>query len=69
MLRHEFQPGRLLLGLCLIAAGVLYAGEVAGLWRIPWFTAVPLVIGGLFLAALAAAVNRGARRRRGIRGS
>ncbi|MFF7971702.1 hypothetical protein [Streptomyces sp. NPDC007905] len=65
MLRHEFQPGRLVAGLFLTAAGAVYAGDAAGLWDTPWFGIVPLVVGGLCLAGVTAAVTRGIRRRRG----
>ncbi|MCZ0987417.1 hypothetical protein [Streptomyces diastatochromogenes] len=65
MLRHEFQPGKLVAGLFLTAAGVVYAGDAAGLWSTPWFAAIPLVTGGLCLAGVTAAVTRGIRRRRG----
>ncbi|EFF92670.1 MULTISPECIES: hypothetical protein [Streptomyces] len=64
MLRHEFQPGKLVAGVFLIAAGVVYAGAAHGLWRIPWFAAVPLVVGGLCLAGVAALLNRAVRRNR-----
>lgn len=63
MLRHEFQPGRLIAGLALTTAGVLYAGDAGGLWHTPWFTAIPLVVGGLCLAAVAGMVAHGIRRR------
>ncbi|MFG3205969.1 hypothetical protein [Streptomyces sp. NPDC048192] len=63
MLRHEFQPGKLVAGLFLTATGVLYAGDAGGLWETPWFAGVPLVVGGLFLAGATAAVARGIRRR------
>ncbi|POX55491.1 hypothetical protein C3489_10620 [Streptomyces sp. Ru71] len=63
MLRHEFQPGRLVAGLALTVAGVLYAGDAGGLWHTPWFTAIPLVVGGLCLAGAVGVVCRGIRRR------
>ncbi|ARP71887.1 hypothetical protein LK07_21335 [Streptomyces pluripotens] len=62
MLRHEFQPGKLVAGLSLTAAGVVYAGDAGGLWETPWFVIVPLVVGGLFLAGVTAALARGVRR-------
>ncbi|MFE2097519.1 MULTISPECIES: hypothetical protein [unclassified Streptomyces] len=65
MLRHEFQPGKLVAGLSLTAAGAVYAGDAADLWNTPPFMAVPLVAGGLVLAGVTAAVTRGIRRRRG----
>ncbi|MGW0992871.1 hypothetical protein [Streptomyces sp. NPDC002520] len=64
MLRHEFQPGKLVAGLSLTAAATLYAGDARGLWEIPWFVAIPVVMGGLCLAGIAAGVARGVRRRR-----
>ncbi|MEW2315094.1 hypothetical protein [Streptomyces bauhiniae] len=65
MLRHEFQPGRLVGGVCLTVAGALYLGDVRGLWDIPWFTAIPLAVGGLFLAGATTALTRALRRRNG----
>ncbi|MER5854258.1 MULTISPECIES: hypothetical protein [Streptomyces] len=68
MLRHEFEPGKLVAGLFLIAAGVVYAGDAGGLWETPWFAIVPLVVGGLCLAGATAVVARGMRRRGGAEG-
>ncbi|MEZ7004471.1 hypothetical protein VM636_11780 [Streptomyces sp. SCSIO 75703] len=64
MLRHEFQPGRLVAGACLLTAGVLFAGDAAGLWRVPCLALVPLVVGGLFLAGAVGMVASSVRRRR-----
>lgn len=64
MLRHEFQPGKLVAGVFLALAGALYAGDAAGLWQTPWFAVIPVVTGGLCLAGMAGAVARGIRRRR-----
>ncbi|NBE53452.1 hypothetical protein [Streptomyces boluensis] len=64
MLRHEFQPGKLVAGVVLAAAGVAYAGDATRSWQVEWFLAIPLICGGLFLAAVAAAVGYGIRRRR-----
>ncbi|MFE9447252.1 hypothetical protein [Streptomyces sp. NPDC006739] len=68
MLRHEAQPGRLVAGLVLVATGVVYAGDAAGLWNAEWFVAIPLVVGGLCLAGATTAVTKGIRRRRGTAG-
>ncbi|KDN74577.1 hypothetical protein DF19_31495 [Streptomyces olindensis] len=65
MLRHEFQPGKLVTGAVLILAGVLYAGDAGGAWETPWFVAIPLVTGGLCLAGVVAFVTGRVRRRRG----
>ncbi|MGW1541097.1 hypothetical protein ACWCPM_12815 [Streptomyces sp. NPDC002309] len=64
MPRHDFQPGRLVAGTVVTAVGVLYAGDAGGAWETPWFAVLPLMTGGLCLAAVAAMVGRGVRRRR-----
>ena len=64
MLRHEFQPGRLVAGAFLALAGAMYAGDAGGLWETPWFAVIPVVTVGLCLAGVAGAVARGIRRRR-----
>ncbi|MET9734710.1 hypothetical protein ABZZ79_29955 [Streptomyces sp. NPDC006458] len=65
MLRHEFRPGKLVAGLSVAAAGVLYAGDAGGAWKTPWFVVIPIIVGGLCLAGVAGLVGRGMRRRRG----
>ncbi|MER5435617.1 hypothetical protein [Streptomyces sp. NPDC002588] len=65
MLRHEFQPGRLVAGACFTLAGVIYAGDAGGLWETPWFVIIPVVVAGLCLAGATGAVTRSIRRRRG----
>jgi len=62
VLRHEFQPGRLVGGLFLIAAGIVYAGDARGLWHTPWFVSGPLVVGGLVLAGAVSVLCRAVRR-------
>ncbi|WP_416983632.1 hypothetical protein [Streptomyces sp. T028] len=64
MLRHEFQPGRLVAGAFFTLAGVIYAGDAGGLWETPWFAIIPLVVAGLCLAGATGAVARSIRRRR-----
>ncbi|MFJ5529645.1 hypothetical protein [Streptomyces sp. NPDC093261] len=68
MLRHEFQPGRLVAGAFLAAAGVVFAGDARGAWETPWFAMVPLVGGGLCLAAVTGMLARAIRRGRASRG-
>ncbi|MFI5683562.1 hypothetical protein [Streptomyces sp. NPDC051636] len=65
MLRHEFQPGKLVAGFFLTVAGVIYAGDAGGAWEAPWFAGIPVVVGGLFLAGAVSALTRAVRRRRG----
>lgn len=57
MLRHEFHPGKLVAGLFLLLVAVVYAGDAGGAWEAPWFVALPLVMAGLFLAGVAAAIH------------
>lgn len=63
MLRHEFHPGKLVLGLFLLIAAIAYAGDAGGAWDTPWFVAFPLLMAGLLLAGAAAAVSYGIRGR------
>ncbi|MCX4669334.1 hypothetical protein OG453_22095 [Streptomyces sp. NBC_01381] len=67
MLRHEFHPGKLVLGLFLLIAAIAYAGDAGGLWDTPWFVAFPLLLAGLLLGGAAAAVAYGIRGRPGHR--
>ncbi|MFF9219979.1 hypothetical protein [Streptomyces viridosporus] len=64
MLRHEFQPGRLVAGAVLTLAAVLYAGDAGGAWETPWFVMIPVVTGGLCLAGAVAFLAGRIRRRR-----
>ncbi len=63
MLRHEFRPGKLIAGLFLTAAGVVYLGDARNAWEIPWFAVIPLVIGGLCLAGAVGLLNHAIRGR------
>ncbi|MER6256049.1 MULTISPECIES: hypothetical protein [Streptomyces] len=64
MRRHEFQPGRLIAGLALVVAGVLYLLETTGEADLPWFAVIPITMGGLTLAALVGLVTYAVRRDR-----
>ena len=64
MRRHEFQPGRLIAGLVLLCAGVLYLLDNTGEADLPWFVVIPLTMGGLTLAALVGMVTYAVRRDR-----
>ncbi|MGW7282242.1 hypothetical protein ACWGIV_28930 [Streptomyces sp. NPDC054844] len=65
MLRHRFQPGRLVAGCFLTLAGVVYAGDAGGLWETPWFVLIPLVVGGLCTAGAVGVLAQVVHRRRG----
>ncbi|MEV4330241.1 hypothetical protein AB0K02_06825 [Streptomyces sp. NPDC049597] len=62
--RHAFRPGRLVAGLSVLTAALLYGGDAAGAWHTPWFVAFPVVFGGLVLAGTVAALHYMVRRRR-----
>ncbi|WP_328749792.1 hypothetical protein OHT57_30710 [Streptomyces sp. NBC_00285] len=67
MLRHEFQPGRLVAGLFLTVAGITYVGDAGDAWETPWFAVIPMVVGGLCLAGAVGLLTRTVRNRRGSR--
>lgn len=64
MLRHEFRPGRLIVGLAYAGAGVAYLGSATGGWEAEWFVAIPIVAAGLFFGAIAGVLSYVIRRRR-----
>ncbi|GGT58663.1 hypothetical protein GCM10014713_60260 [Streptomyces purpureus] len=63
MLLHEFRPGRLLAGATGLTVATLFAGDAAGAWNTPGYVVVPLLCGGLGLAALATWIAYSLRRR------
>ncbi|MET9665385.1 hypothetical protein ABZY19_08430 [Streptomyces sp. NPDC006475] len=63
-IRHAFRPGKVVAGLAVLAAALLYAGDAAGTWQIPWFVVFPVVFGGLFLSGAVGLVDYKVRRRR-----
>ncbi|MFF1303029.1 hypothetical protein [Streptomyces sp. NPDC058307] len=67
MLRHEFQPGKLVAGLFLTVAGITYAGDAGDAWDTPWFAVIPMVVGGLCLAGAVGLLARTVRNRRDSR--
>jgi len=73
VLRHEFRPGRLTAGIFLTSAGVVYLGDASGAWKTPWFAIIPMVVGGLCLAAatgmVTGAIRRGFAARREVHGA
>ncbi|WP_018543980.1 hypothetical protein [Streptomyces sp. LaPpAH-108] len=66
MPHREFQPGRLITGLAFAATAALYLGNAQHLWHIPWFTALPITAGALFLAGVTGAATRAIRGRRRV---
>ncbi|WP_105972796.1 hypothetical protein [Streptomyces geranii] len=64
MLRHEFQPGKLIAGIFVTIAGVTYLGDAGDAWETPWFAVIPLLVLGLALAGVVAGLTGAVRRRR-----
>lgn len=62
--RHGFRPGKLIAGLAVLTATLLYAGDAAGSWHTPWFAVFPVVFGGLFLGGAVTFTYYRIRRRR-----
>ncbi|WUT40300.1 hypothetical protein OID54_23150 [Streptomyces sp. NBC_00690] len=54
----------MLAGLTALTLTLLYAGDAAGSWHVPWFIVFPVITGGLSLAGMAGLVHYGLRRRR-----
>ncbi|WP_419997286.1 hypothetical protein [Streptomyces boninensis] len=58
MRRHEFEPAKLLAGLVLITAAILYVSSAEGGLSLPYWWLLPLcVVMGLGLAGLVAAIS------------
>ncbi|WP_371617484.1 hypothetical protein [Streptomyces sp. NBC_00454] len=64
MRTHEFQPGRLIAGLVLMAAGALYLLGAAGQADPPWFFVLLMTLGGFSFAAVVGLVTYAVRRDR-----
>uniref|UniRef100_A0AAU1ZXF4 Integral membrane protein n=1 Tax=Streptomyces sp. NBC_00093 TaxID=2975649 RepID=A0AAU1ZXF4_9ACTN len=67
MLRHEFQPGKLIAGIFVTIAGITYIGDAGDAWETPWFAVIPLLVFGLTLAGAVALLTGAIRRRRKTR--
>ncbi|MBH1935983.1 hypothetical protein I5Q34_17195 [Streptomyces sp. AV19] len=68
MRRHDFEPGRLVVGLVLLGGGLAYLLEAAGRWHFPAYALLPALVGGLCLGGAVPSIGYLVRRRRGGRG-
>ncbi|MGW7519294.1 hypothetical protein ACWGJ2_27270 [Streptomyces sp. NPDC054796] len=68
LVRHRFEPARLLLGLVLLGAALAYVMDALGEWTVPLWVLLVLVPFGLVLAACTALVTLMVRRRARQRG-
>ncbi|MEV6259755.1 hypothetical protein AB0M42_03150 [Streptomyces sp. NPDC051784] len=64
---HEIRPGRAVAGLVMLTLAGGYAADALGAWDAPWTFFVPVLVGGLWLAATVTWVNYRLRRRRQAR--
>ncbi|WP_432094892.1 hypothetical protein [Streptomyces sp. bgisy100] len=53
MRRHDLEPGKLIAGLVLLTAGLLRVLDATDVWETALWVLIPVVVGGLSLAALA----------------
>lgn len=67
--RHDFEPGRLLIGLLLLGGCLAYLGAAGGWWRFPTYLLLPVLAAGLCLAGLLSSLTYAIRRRRRARGA
>ncbi|GGP60653.1 hypothetical protein [Streptomyces abikoensis] len=64
MARHDFEPGRLVIGLVLLGGGLAYLAAADGRWHIPSYLLLPVLAGGFCLAGLVSSLTFSVRRRR-----
>lgn len=61
--RHPFEPGKLVAGLVILGVAAAYGMDAAGEWDVRPEIALPALLGGLCVAALASALTYALRRR------
>ncbi|MDJ1135962.1 hypothetical protein [Streptomyces iconiensis] len=62
MIRHSFEPSRLLLGLIMLGAAVAYLMDASGTWEVPFWALLVIVPAALVLAGLTALMTLVTRR-------
>ncbi|WP_326688494.1 MULTISPECIES: hypothetical protein [unclassified Streptomyces] len=63
MIKHPFEPSRLLLGLAMLAVAAVYLMDAAGVWEVPFWVPLAVLPAALLLAGCTALVTFTARRR------
>ncbi|GAA0484292.1 hypothetical protein ABZ951_29155 [Streptomyces sp. NPDC046215] len=64
MRRHEFEPGKLVVGLVLLACGGAYLAAAHGSWHFPAFVLLPVLGAGFCVAGLVSSLALVVRRHR-----
>jgi hypothetical protein len=62
--RHDFEPGKLVVGLVLLGGCVAYLAAAHGTWRFPSFVLLPVMGLGFCVAGLVSALAFMVRRHR-----
>lgn len=62
MIRHPFEPSRLLLGLVLLGAAAAYLMDASGAWQVPSWALLVIVPAALVLAGFTALLTLLVRR-------
>ncbi|MGW1072978.1 hypothetical protein [Streptomyces sp. NPDC002537] len=65
MRRHDFEPGKLVVGLMLLGGCFAYLAAAHGSWHFPSYALLPALGVGFCLAGLASSLALLVRRRRG----
>ncbi|MEV0261686.1 hypothetical protein AB0I49_10115 [Streptomyces sp. NPDC050617] len=65
MRRHEFEPGKIVVGLIFLGGCAMYLAMAAGLWHFPAYALLPAMGMGFIAAGLVSSLAFGIRRRGG----
>ncbi len=65
MARHDFEPGKLIVGLVLLGGCAAYLAAADGRLHFPSYLLLPVLVGGFCLAGVVSSVTFAVRRRRG----
>ncbi|MEV4924458.1 hypothetical protein [Streptomyces roseoverticillatus] len=64
MRRHDFEPGKLVVGLVLLVGAAAYLGAARGDLHFPSYALLPVLVAGFCLAGVVSSVAFAVRRRR-----
>ncbi|MFE5869988.1 hypothetical protein ACFQ6V_15255 [Streptomyces roseifaciens] len=65
MRRHDFEPGKLVVGLVLLGCAVAYLGAARGDLHFPSYVLLPVLAAGFCLAGVVSSIAFTVRRRKG----